>query len=120
MHPQLHVILLQSSGSPSSRPTFSIAMLHRGHFLIQSSHHCYLPHDVFYTADPTGATAGGASGEELLTHWLGRLPLRPGSGAQVTTRCHGKNLSKPEWVGFEYCDAKMAGKVFVAPAHLPA
>ena len=85
------------------------------HFFIQSSHHCYLPQPHLYTADPSGEFGRGKGGE-LLSDWVARLPLRPGSEAAIATRCAGPEREEPQWSGDRYCDAKMAGKVVRAPA----
>ena len=85
------------------------------HFLVQSSHHCYLPQKAVYTADPAGESSGGRRGETLLS-WLSHLPLSPGSGQQIHTRCDGPNVSKTSWRGASYCDAQMAGKIIHAPS----
>lgn len=83
------------------------------HFLVQASQHCYLPNHHVYTADPSGASAGGKGGERLID-WLARLPLR-GANASIATRCSGAPFQRAQWHGDEYCDASMAGKVFYAP-----
>lgn len=50
-----------------------------------------------------------SSGQPTMASWLDKMPL---NGNSVATQCYGTKLSQPDWDGYDYCDAALAGKTY--------
>lgn len=85
-------------------------------FMVASSQHCYTNLPYFYKADTAGRNGKGLSwfgnGEtaQKLVDWAGRLPLM--LGGNISTACFGSVENATAAKGTDYCDVKLAGRVF--------
>lgn len=79
-------------------------------YTIEGGQHCYSPLPYFYTASTEGKDGGRSQEQQKLAGWVERLPIRV--GGNISTECHGVVQAAANATGVDYCDARLAARVF--------